>query len=389
MMRVLFAGGGTGGHVYPALAVAEALAGEMEALFVGSRRGIEAQIVGQAGFAYEGLRIEGFHRRWTLRNLGFPFLLVGALYAAGRLVDRFRPHVVLGTGGFASFPPVFVSQLRGLPTLVQEQNALPGISTRLLARRAQAIHVAYGEAIQGLPHAARSRARLTGNPVRASLIAALMMGADPRIARRQARVQLAGLDPELPTLLVIGGSQGSRLLNRALGAFLRARKTVASGPRFQIVWATGRKLHQEVLDRERVEQFGLPVVIHPYLDDMAKAYAAADLVLCRAGAVTCAELALVGRPALLVPLASAAGGHQEHNALALVRAGAARMLPETRLLTPDSAASALEEALSALLGDAPTLAAMGEAMNALAKPEAAGDIAEELRTLAQRRGEAA
>ncbi len=382
-MRVLFAGGGTGGHVYPALAVAEFMAGA-EMLFVGSQRGIEEGIVRGAGLEYRGLPIEGLHRRLTAENLLFPVRLATALAAAWALVRAFRPQVVLGTGGFASAPPVLAAQLRGVPTLLQEQNAYPGVTTRLLARRACEVHIAFQEAAARLPRSAEARTRLTGNPVRGSLVERLGAAgsrAQGAAERRAARARIEGLDADLPVVLVFGGSQGSRLLNTALAAFLEAGPDAVTIP-FQILWATGRKLHQEVLERQLPAEPALPVQVRPYLEEISVAYAAADLVVCRAGAITCAELALVGRPALLVPLASAAGDHQGHNAAALAGAGAARMLEERRLREGAAGGRELGRMIGELMADRAALERMAGAARALARPDAARTISERLRALA-------
>ena len=315
--------------------------------------------------------------------------------AAWKLVRSFRPEVVLGTGGFASGPPLFAAQIAGIPTVLQEQNAFPGVTTRLLARRAREIHVAYPEAIRALPAATRVRARLTGNPVRRSLVGELRHAGEAESAMQQARRRFDGLHPDRPTLLVIGGSQGSRILNRALLAWLSRKSETDSPARpAQLLWATGEKLYAEVdaALRPLLAAAGdsLPaIVLRPYLDDMASAYAAADLVLCRAGASTCAELALVGRPAVLVPFAAAAGDHQTHNAAALTRAGAARMISEARLAMPESAAAAITEEVEALLTDSDLLERLARAMKSLAKPDAAAEIATRLRYWATSPGGAA
>ena len=369
MMRVLFAGGGTGGHVYPALAIAEAL-GPAETLFVGSRRGIEERIVRSAGMEYHGLEVEGFHRRPTLKNLLFPLRTLGAFIASVRLVGAFRPQVVVGTGGFASGPPVLAAQLRGITTVLQEQNAHPGATTRLLARSATEIHVAFREAIEKLPETARQRVQISGNPVRGSLASGTRSTAE-------ARAAFGGLDPDRPTLVVLGGSQGSRRLNRSVAALLTSSRDRA----YQVLWSAGRALYDEVRADlgENVDAPG--VVVLPYVDDMAAAYGAADLVLCRAGAITCAELALVGRPALFVPLASAAGNHQHHNASAFAAAGAAEIIPESALLDPRAGGDTLGESLDRLFADSTGLATMARASASLGRPDAARVIAGRVRTL--------
>lgn len=372
MSRILFAGGGTGGHVYPALAVAEAL-GDCEMLFVGSRRGIEKRIVASAGYDYEGLRVDGFHRRWTFRNLLFPARTTAAFAAALRLIRRFRPHVVVGTGGFASGPPVLAAQVCRLPTLLQEQNAYPGITTRLLARRCSELHIAFPEAAEHLSSSARRHLHVTGNPVRSSLLAELAgVGDAPKSGDLEAR--------DLPTVLVMGGSQGSRILNRAVLRFIADLETPF--PRFRMLWSTGAALYDEVRG-ELPSEIPIEVSLYPYLDDMASAYRDANLVVCRAGAITCAELALVGRPAVLVPLASAAGDHQRFNSESLARAGAAAVIEEKRV----GGTGVLRDVVLPLLADGAMRESMANASRALARPEAATQIAERVRDLAeQRRG---
>lgn len=361
--RILFAGGGTGGHVYPAIAIADAvrrLAPEAEVAFAGTRERMEWQAVPKAGYPIHAITVSGFHRGQPLRNLSFPLKLARGLVESWRLVSTFRPDVVVGTGGYVSGPVLLAASLQGRPVVIQEQNAYAGATNRLMARRASRIHVAFEEAKAYFP---AHKCVLTGNPTRAEL---------QQAARAEGR-RFYDVPEGASLLLVFGGSLGSQALNEAmerhLPALLETEDTC-------VIWQTGNRYYERLKAR---------VPAHPrlrlleYVDRMDLAYAAADLALCRAGAITCSELIVTGTPSILVPSPNVAEDHQTKNARSMERAGAAALLPETRLgedLVPEA---------RALLADADRRRHMHEAALGIARPHAAEDIARDV--LAWAKGE--
>jgi UDP-N-acetylglucosamine--N-acetylmuramyl-(pentapeptide) pyrophosphoryl-undecaprenol N-acetylglucosamine transferase len=359
--RVVIAGGGTGGHLYPGLAVARELARlapGARVSFAGTARGLEARVVPREGFELDVLRSAGLKGKSlaaTLRGVGL--LPLGAV-DAWRIVSRRRPHVVLGVGGYSSGPVVLAAALRGVPTMVLEQNAVPGLANRLLARFVDAAAVTYEDALPWF----HGRGFVSGNPVREGFAA----------GRGGAGVT-AGVGPA--RLLVFGGSQGARAINTAMveaAPILRS-----SGRAIEITHQTGAR----DLDRVRggYREAGLEARVEPYLDEMAREMAWADLVVCRAGATTLAELAAAGRAAILVPLPTATDDHQRRNAEALVRAGAAEMIEQRTLTGP-----ALAARIVALASDPGRRQDMGAQVGRFARPDAAVTIAERALAFARR-----
>jgi len=348
----LIAGGGTGGHVFPALA----LAGEIRRrrpgapiVFVGTARGLETTLVPKAGFPLELVRAKGLvGKGWRARLeglLALPLALLDSL----RLLARHAPRAVVGVGGYASGPLVATAWARRIPTLIHEQNAIPGLTNRILARLARRIAVGTARGAAALP-----RAIVTGNPVRPAFFDI------PSLVSRSRERRLR--------LLVVGGSQGAEILNRLMpGALARV---AASGIAFDVVHQAGKGRADEVVAAYGKRGLsGDRAFVHEFLDDMAAAYAAADLVVARAGAMTVAEVAAAGRPALLVPFAAAAHGHQEANGRDLESRGAAVVVTEA-----ESTEESLAAALTSLLGDPPRLLAMGEAGRRSAAPDAASRL---------------
>jgi UDP-N-acetylglucosamine--N-acetylmuramyl-(pentapeptide) pyrophosphoryl-undecaprenol N-acetylglucosamine transferase len=346
---VLILAGGTGGHVYPALAVAERLAARGERVdWLGTAAGLEARVVPGQGFPLHTVPVTGLRGKGVRAWLAAPLGLARAVAAARRVVLKVRPAVVLGMGGFVSGPGGVAAWIQGRPLVVHEQNAVPGLTNRLLSRLARVVL----EAFPGSFPPAR-RARHTGNPVRAPLA-----GLPPPAER------LAGRAGPL-RLLVLGGSQGARVLNETVPAALAA----LPAPGLVTVWHQAGPAQIEGA-RAAYARAGVGGRVDPYIEDMAEAYAWADLALCRAGAMTLAELAAAGLGAVLVPFPFAVDDHQTHNARYLSERGAALLLPQSEL-TP----ARLAETLAGLAAARGRLLAMAEAARALARPDAAEAVA--------------
>ena len=362
---VVFSGGGTGGHLFPALALADALRRErpgLQTAFLGAARGIEAEVLPERGEVHLLLPVRGMARGvGLLRNLGVPWALARSLARTVAWLHRVRPELVVVTGGYAGAPAGAGAALMGIPLALQEQNAVPGITTRVLARWAREIHVAYPEAVERLPAGARARVRVSGNPVRSP---------DPR-GRDAARRSL-GLDPSRTTLLVVGGSQGSAALNRAAAELVAA---AGNDPGFQLLWSTGPRHLAEILAGFRD---GPPKWVHVvgFIQDMPAALESADLAVSRAGAMATSEFLAWSLPAVLVPLPTAAGDHQSRNARALEEAGCAVHLPES-----DLDGAGLLERVRRVLGDPGLLERMAASAGKRGRPFAARDIARSLLSL--------
>ncbi|CAN5723162.1 undecaprenyldiphospho-muramoylpentapeptide beta-N-acetylglucosaminyltransferase [soil metagenome] len=326
--RVLFAGGGTGGHLYPALALAEALRrrdADTEVFFVGALRGVEARVLPERGVPHKLLPFEPIRRGQLLENWKLVPAFFGSALGLSGVFRQFRPELVVGKGGCASGPAVAWGLLNRVPTAVQEQNSFPGLTTRWVAGRTRQIHLAFPEARQYLKPGPRTELFEYGNPIQPP---------DTSLARMEARGHF-GLGDGTVTLIV-GGSQGARAVNEALLADLRGVAEERLSPRpagFQILWATGPAHFESINARLDELQLGEWVKAVGYIEDMPRALAAADLAVSRAGAMALAELCAWGVPSVLVPLPTAAANHQYHNAVALRDAGAARMITEHELET--------------------------------------------------------
>lgn len=366
--RVLFACGGTGGHVYPAIAIADAIRAEHPAAaiaFAGTRDRMEWTAVPKAGYPIHAVTVSGFQRGLSknalTRNLTFPFKLAKGMWESLRLVGSFDPDVVVGTGGYASGPVGMAGSLKGRGLALQEQNAYAGATNKMLARRADTIFVAFEAAKAYFP---KKKCVLAGNPVRQDLAEA---------DRAEARAHF-GVPAGASVLLVMGGSLGAGPINGALK--LRIDSLLADENTF-VIWQTGSR-YFEALEKGIPEHPRLRLL--PYLDRMDWAYAAADLALCRAGAITCSELAVTGTPSVLVPSPNVTADHQTKNARAQAEAGAAVLLSETDL------DSQFEATVVDLLANADRRTAMREAALEIARPDAARTIAEHVVELAEAHG---
>jgi UDP-N-acetylglucosamine--N-acetylmuramyl-(pentapeptide) pyrophosphoryl-undecaprenol N-acetylglucosamine transferase len=316
MTKVLIAGGGSGGHLMPALAIATALqASGHEVVLVGASRGVEARLLPTRGFRYHLLPSEPIYRRQWWRNLRWPLLGVRLLWLIDRLFRSERPDIVVGTGGYAAGPVVWRGSGRGLPTAILEQDAFPGLTTRYLARRARHIYLGQPETRSLLRTGPDTQIFVTGCPI-----------TPPDQSLRPVAHERFGLDRDMPVVLVTGGSQGARALNQAVGAWVGSESASA----VQVLWATGPASYPEFQHLHRPPR----VQIFDFLDPIAPAYATADLAVTRAGMMTIAELCAWGLPSILVPLPTAAADHQSRNAQVMAEAGAAQHLPQAEL-TPE------------------------------------------------------
>ncbi|HMQ77326.1 MAG TPA: undecaprenyldiphospho-muramoylpentapeptide beta-N-acetylglucosaminyltransferase [Flavobacteriales bacterium] len=362
-LRLMISGGGTGGHIFPAIAIANAVRERLpdaEVLFVGAEGRMEMTKVPAAGYRIEGLPIRGFQRGAVLANLGLPWRLLRSFLKARRLVRSFRPDVAVGVGGYASGPLLAMAQRMGVPTLIQEQNSHAGRTNIHLGRRAHRICVAYPGMEKYFP---MDRLRLTGNPVRSATV--------HLEGKRPEALTHFGLRGDAPIVLVTGGSLGARGVNLGVAAALPAWK--AAG--VQVIWQTGTPFLDQA--RAAVSELGhVDCKVSAFIDRMDLAYACADVVVARAGAISISELCLVKLPAVLIPLPTAAEDHQTSNARALTERGAA-------LLVRDSdAREQLGHTVLRLLNDAPARDRMRSAIAALGHPDAAGAIADEVIALA-------
>lgn len=330
-MRVIIAGGGTGGHIFPAIAIGQALERlrpGTSLLFVGAKGKMEMEKVPAAGYEIVGLDIAGFNRSNMLKNLLLPLKLLKSKMAAKKIIDTFRPDAVVGVGGYASFPMLYAAQGLNIPTLIQEQNAYAGKSNKILGKRAKAVCVAY----KGMERFFRQETIvLTGNPVRKNIT-------DMSRTAIEGRVKF-GMKEGMPTVLVVGGSLGARSINEAIAAHMGT--IVSEG--VQVIWQTGKPYYEEAT--RMAAMYKDRVMVCEFIADIEYAYAAADIVISRAGALAIAELCIATKPVIFVPYPFAAENHQEQNAMSLVMHNAALMVRDSDVHTE------LIKKLKALLKD--------------------------------------
>jgi UDP-N-acetylglucosamine--N-acetylmuramyl-(pentapeptide) pyrophosphoryl-undecaprenol N-acetylglucosamine transferase len=357
--RIIISGGGTGGHIYPAIAIANALQRkdpDLEVLFVGALGKMEMEKVPKAGYNIIGLPIVGIKREISVDNLAFPFKLVNSLVKAKKVIREFAPDVAVGVGGFASGPLLMMASLAGIPTLIQEQNSYAGITNKLLARRAAKICVAYPGMEAFFP---KEKLLLLGNPVRSDIV-------DVSSKKKEALAHF-GLDPDRKTLFVMGGSLGARSINESLGASLE--RLTEGG--YQVLWQTGKNYIDTA--HATIAKLGTKLVkAFDFIYEMDLAYAVADVVVSRAGALSVSELCLAAKPAILVPFPAASEDHQTKNALTLVEQDAAWMVRDSTA-RQDLIPRALQ-----LLNDIGVQENLKANIRKLARPAAADDIAVEI-----------
>jgi len=350
----MISGGGTGGHIYPAISIAQALKEmlqHVEILFVGARGKMEMEKVPEAGFEIEGLWISGIQRKVSVDNLMFPFKLLSSIRQSVRLIKKFNPDVVVGVGGYASGPLLYVAGKKGIPTLIQEQNSYAGLTNKWLAKSAKTICVAHQGMEKYFP---AEKIVVTGNPVRKTI------KLNPN--RKPEAYKHFELDENKPTLLVIGGSQGARTLNESVLWGLEKLKKED----IQLVWQCGGYYHEEM--KKRSEGRGGKVILKEFIFQMDFAYACADVVISRAGALSIAELMLTGKPAVLVPSPNVAEDHQNKNAQSITAHQAAISIEEKDLEVK------FEHELKALLKDKEKQEKLSKNIKKLAKPNATKDI---------------
>ncbi|MBL4624900.1 MAG: undecaprenyldiphospho-muramoylpentapeptide beta-N-acetylglucosaminyltransferase [Flavobacteriales bacterium] len=313
--KVIISGGGTGGHIFPAIAIANALKAkkqDIEILFIGAEGRMEMEKVPAAGYAIEGLWISGLQRRLTLKNLSFPFKLISSLFKARRILKKFNPDVAVGVGGYASGPMLHVAAKAGIPALVQEQNSYPGITNKLLANKVQKICVAYDGMERFFP---KEKIMLTGNPVRQDITSL-----DGKKARGS---EYFNIDPKKKTLLIIGGSLGARTINQSIEASIH----LYAENNIQVTWQTGKAYFEQAKAvTAKYPEKGIQA--YDFITKMDYAYAVADFVVSRAGAISVSELCLVRKPVILIPSPNVAEDHQTKNAMALVVHNAALLVKD-------------------------------------------------------------
>ncbi len=363
--KFIISGGGTGGHIYPAIAIADEIKRrepDAEFLFVGANDKMEMQKVPQAGYDIKGLWISGLSRKISFDLIKFPFKVMSSLWNSRKIIKDFKPDVVIGTGGFASGPVLYMAGRQGIPTLLQEQNSYPGVTNKKLAKKAAAICVAY----EGLDTIFKSdKVKLTGNPVRAEVF--------QNLPTQEEALTFFGLEKGKKTILSVGGSLGSRNKNNAWKAQIEKIKNSD----VQLIWQTGSADYQSLNANADLQADNIKIV--EFIYEMKMAYAAADLIVSRAGAIAISELCLVGKPVVLMPLPWAAEDHQTKNAEALVKEEAAIMIKDA------VANETLVPSVLELMQDESRLKQMGENIKKLGKPNATKDIVDEVFTILKKK----
>lgn len=357
--KIMLSGGGTGGHIYPAIAIANELKSrypKSQFQFVGAKDRMEMEKVPEAGYKIEGLWISGIQRKLSLKNMSFPFKLMSSLWKSRSLISKFKPDVVIGTGGFASGPLLQMATMKRIPTLIQEQNSYPGITNKLLSKKTNTICVAYDGLDRFFP---KQKIIKTGNPVRQDLL--------DITGKKEEAIKHFGLDANMKTLLVLGGSLGARSINQLIERELEYLQLQG----LQIIWQCGKLYYEKYKLYSNTKN----VQVHTFINKMDYAYAAADIIISRAGASSVSELCIVGKPVVFIPSPNVAEDHQTKNAQAIVKENAAILIPERDLevdfqnkFTPLSTSKDRQEEL-------------GENIKKLALVNATKDIVDEVEKL--------
>lgn len=361
-LRVILSGGGTGGHIYPAIAIADEIKRrhpEADILFVGAKDRMEMEKVPQAGYEIEGLWISGLDRKLSLRNLAFPFKLMSSLSRSRKIIKKFNPDIVIGTGGFASGPLLRVAISKGIPTLIQEQNSYPGITNRILAKYADRICAAYEKVKEVFP---ADRTIITGNPVRQDLLQVDQLRAEA--------IEHFKLSPNKKTVLILGGSLGAKRINKLVETYLSKFKQEG----VQLIWQIGKLYFDDYKKYESAN-----VRAKEYINRMDLAYAAADVIISRAGAGSVSELCIVGKPVVFIPSPNVAENHQAKNAMAVTEHNAAMMITE------DEITETFEPCFFSLLQDENRLNKFSSNIKKLALPNATASIVDEVEKIINRK----
>ena len=360
-VNILLSGGGTGGHIYPAIAIANELKErnpKANFLFVGASDRMEMEKVPQAGYKIIGLNISGLQRKLTAKNIAFPFKLLQSLIKANKIIKKFQPNIVIGTGGFASGPTLFMASKKNIPSVIQEQNSYPGITNKLLAKKAEKICVAYDGLDKYFP---KEKIIKTGNPVRQDLLEISN--------KRNEAIAYFRLDKNKKTIVVIGGSLGARVVNQTIEKNL---KSILKND-IQIIWQTG-KLYFE--DYKKYDEI-MGVQTHEFIQKMDFLYAAADVIISRAGAGSISELCIVGKPVIFIPSPNVAEDHQTKNALSVTKNDAAIMIKESEL-------EKFENTLLNLIKDEEKQKILSRNIIKMALPDATKNIVAEVEKLLKR-----
>lgn len=360
--RFIISGGGTGGHIYPALAVANELKAQYpgsEILFVGAEGKMEMSKVPEAGFEIIGLWISGLQRRLTLQNLLFPIKVINSFYNAIKIVKKYKPDAILGFGGYASGPMMYAANARKIPLLIQEQNSYAGLTNKKFAKRAKSICVAYAGMEQYFPS---QYIKLTGNPVRKDILSL--------DDKRDEAITHFKLNPSRKIVLILGGSLGARTINRSIAGQLD--QVIKDG--YQLLWQTG-KFYYNDMSKVAADYGSQNIKVHQFIERMDLAYASADVVVSRAGALSISELCLVGKPTILVPSPNVAEDHQTKNARSLSTEGAAILIRDSE------AEKTLMNQVTALLKDAEKQLSLSTAISKMGKPNATADIVSEVKRI--------
>ena len=361
-LRVILSGGGTGGHIYPAIAIANEIRNrypDAQVLFVGAQDRMEMEKVPQAGYEIEGLWISGLDRSLSLKNLAFPFKLMSSLSKSRKIIKKFKPDVVIGTGGFASGPLLRVAISQGIPTLVQEQNSLPGITNKILAKNASVICAAYEKVKEYFP---AEKTIITGNPVRQDLLQVDSL--------REEALKYFNLSRDKKTVLILGGSLGARRINKLIETYLKKFREED----IQVIWQIGKLYFQEYKKYD-----SSMVITKEFINRMDLAYAAADVIISRAGAGSVSELCIVGKPVLFIPSPNVAENHQAKNAMAVTDHDAALMITE------DELTERFDPCFFSFLQDERRLNKFAENIKKLALPNATSDIVDEVEKLVSKK----
>jgi len=369
-LKILMSGGGTGGHIFPAVAIAQEIQQrfpDTEFLFIGANGKMEMEKVPQSGFKIEGLNIAGFDRGNLLKNIGLPFKIISSLMKAKKIIKNFKPDFAVGTGGFASGPALYIAAKMGIPTFIQEQNSLPGKTNVFNAKKAKAVFTAYPD-MEKFFHGTKTY--FLGNPIRQNIITDLI---DKDLAKEKL-----GLDTNKLTILSVGGSLGSRTLNNGWKDNLDKLKE----KEYQLIWQTGKMDYKNIVDSFQLTVDGKSdnqqpatnnqILIREFISDMALAYSAADVIVSRAGAIAISELAVAKKPVLLVPFPFAAEDHQTKNAMTLVEKNAGRMVKDSEMKDK------FWNTLSEICENENLRKEMSDNLELFAKPKAAEDIVDEI-----------